>query len=200
MAACAIKPGDRVVHVGAGVGYYTAILAELVGEAGHVSGFEIDTVLATAAARNLARWSWASVDATSGINDTLPQADLIYVNAGVEDIPRAWLASLLPAGRLLLPLAPRSTDRGGCFVIQSVGASAVLQVRFVCHAQFVPCVGAQDDAVRERIVEAFRMGGCETVRSLRLHPELPDDSAWLRGPDWWLSTRAVDAAEGPTPR
>jgi hypothetical protein len=34
IAACAVKPGERVIHAGAGTGFYTAILAELVGERG----------------------------------------------------------------------------------------------------------------------------------------------------------------------
>src|SRR5262245_30598186 len=46
IAASAPKKGDRVVHIGAGSGYYTAILAELVGDEGHVNAFEIDMELA----------------------------------------------------------------------------------------------------------------------------------------------------------
>ncbi|HBZ70074.1 MAG TPA: hypothetical protein DEP35_10195, partial [Deltaproteobacteria bacterium] len=34
----AIRAGDRVLHVGCGVGYYTAIIAEIVGPYGHVDG------------------------------------------------------------------------------------------------------------------------------------------------------------------
>src|SRR5713101_3323353 len=36
------RPGDHAVHVGAGVGYYTAILAHLVGRAGRVTAIELD--------------------------------------------------------------------------------------------------------------------------------------------------------------
>ena len=46
IAALELKPGERVLHVGAGTGYYTAILAELVGPSGHVEAFEIDPALA----------------------------------------------------------------------------------------------------------------------------------------------------------
>ena len=45
-----IGAGDRVAHVGCGVGYYTAILAEVVGAAGRVVGVEIDADLAARAA------------------------------------------------------------------------------------------------------------------------------------------------------
>jgi hypothetical protein len=39
-------PGERIVHVGAGAGYYSAILAELVGSAGQVTAVEFDAALA----------------------------------------------------------------------------------------------------------------------------------------------------------
>jgi protein-L-isoaspartate(D-aspartate) O-methyltransferase len=49
-----VKDGNRVLQIGMGSGYYTAILAELVGANGRVDGIEIDAPLATAAKRNLA--------------------------------------------------------------------------------------------------------------------------------------------------
>ncbi|MGH7123765.1 MAG: hypothetical protein ACREFI_05290, partial [Stellaceae bacterium] len=42
MASAAPKPGEHVVHVGAGVGYYTAILAHAVGPEGRVTAIEFD--------------------------------------------------------------------------------------------------------------------------------------------------------------
>ena len=41
-----LKPGERVIHVGAGAGYYSAILAEIVGSTGRVRALEIDPGLA----------------------------------------------------------------------------------------------------------------------------------------------------------
>jgi protein-L-isoaspartate(D-aspartate) O-methyltransferase len=46
--------GDHVVHVGAGTGYYSAILAEMVGRTGRVTAIEIDPLLAARAKENLA--------------------------------------------------------------------------------------------------------------------------------------------------
>jgi protein-L-isoaspartate(D-aspartate) O-methyltransferase len=46
IAAAAPRPGEHVVHIGAGVGYYTAILAHLVGESGRVTAIEFDGGLA----------------------------------------------------------------------------------------------------------------------------------------------------------
>ena len=55
IAAAAPQPGEHVVHVGAGVGYYTAILAELVGATGRVAAIEFDAELAARATANLAQ-------------------------------------------------------------------------------------------------------------------------------------------------
>jgi protein-L-isoaspartate(D-aspartate) O-methyltransferase len=48
-----IKAGDRICQVGTGTGYYTAILAHLVGKSGHVRAIECDKRLAAIAQKNL---------------------------------------------------------------------------------------------------------------------------------------------------
>ena len=44
--ALELRPGDRVYHLGCGVGYYTAIMAEMVGTGGRVAASEVDAGLA----------------------------------------------------------------------------------------------------------------------------------------------------------
>src|SRR6202022_2472824 len=66
IAACDLRGGEHVLHIGAGTGYFTAILAELVGESGSVVGFEVDTALGEAAVHNLRRWRQVRVELTSG--------------------------------------------------------------------------------------------------------------------------------------
>src|SRR5690348_4897696 len=56
MAHAAPRPGEHVVHIGAGAGYYSAILAELVAPGGHVTAVEFDAELAGRARSNLQRW------------------------------------------------------------------------------------------------------------------------------------------------
>jgi protein-L-isoaspartate(D-aspartate) O-methyltransferase len=55
IAAAAPQPGEHVLHIGVGVGYYTAILAELVGATGRVTAIEYDAELAARATANLAQ-------------------------------------------------------------------------------------------------------------------------------------------------
>src|SRR5262249_14082362 len=46
IASASIKPGEHVVHVGTGTGYYTAIMSHLAAPSGKVTGIELDTGLA----------------------------------------------------------------------------------------------------------------------------------------------------------
>jgi protein-L-isoaspartate(D-aspartate) O-methyltransferase len=105
IAACAPKPGEQVVHVGAGTGYYTAVLAHMVAPVGRVVGYEIEADLAGRASSNLAGLN-ATVAVASGTDGSLPPADVIYVSAGATHPVRTWLEALNPGGRLLFPLTP----------------------------------------------------------------------------------------------
>jgi protein-L-isoaspartate(D-aspartate) O-methyltransferase len=112
--ALALKPGERVNHIGAGTGYYTAILAELVGEAGRIEAFEIDRDLAARAENNLSDRGNVVVHAESGVDRALPPADAIYVNAGATEPNGAWLDALNDGGRLVFPLT--SDNRWGAML------------------------------------------------------------------------------------
>src|SRR5271170_5837530 len=65
--ALAVKDGDTVVQIGAGAGYYSAILAHLVGPAGRVVAYEIEPDIAARAKMNLARFPHVEVRARSGV-------------------------------------------------------------------------------------------------------------------------------------
>jgi protein-L-isoaspartate(D-aspartate) O-methyltransferase len=192
LAACAPQPGDRVIHIGAGSGYYTAILAELVGKTGVVRGFELQADLAARASANLSAWPRAQVEPVSALQAALGEADVIYVNAGVQQVPLAWLNALGPGGRLVFPLTPGDGE-GGMFLVRNVWASPVFAAEFLCRARFIGCAGAEDEGACAGIAKAFSLGTQGSVRSLRLHPETPDTTAWFSGNGWWLSTSGQEA-------
>jgi protein-L-isoaspartate(D-aspartate) O-methyltransferase len=54
IAGAAPRAGEHAVHIGAGVGYYTAMLARLVGRTGRVTAIELDPALADRLAANFA--------------------------------------------------------------------------------------------------------------------------------------------------
>jgi protein-L-isoaspartate(D-aspartate) O-methyltransferase len=107
-AACMASLGPMVdetgLHIGAGTGYYTAILAHLVGQQGHIEAYEIEPALAHRAAHNLASFSQLNLECRSGSNGPVPRCNFIYVNAGATHPADAWLDALNPRGRLLFPL------------------------------------------------------------------------------------------------
>ena len=91
-----LAEGDRVLHVGCGVGYYTAIMAEVVGTSGHVTGVEIDADLASRARENLAYLGQVKVAHGDGGKYDPGLCNAIFINAGVTHPSVVWLDSLLP--------------------------------------------------------------------------------------------------------
>ena len=70
--ALAIKKGEHIAHIGAGSGYYTTILARLVGETGKIDAYEIHPELAARAQHNLTEFPNVTVHARSGAEPPLP--------------------------------------------------------------------------------------------------------------------------------
>jgi protein-L-isoaspartate(D-aspartate) O-methyltransferase len=186
-----LSRGDHVVHVGAGTGYYSAILAEIVGRAGRVTAIEVDPILAARAEENLAdAWPQATVKAADGFIFCPHQpADVIVVNAGVTHFSSVWLDALAAEnGRLLVPLT--NAERWGCFLMitRQAGDPRRYAARFVGRVGIIPCVGGRDPAAEERLTAASARGDFTAIRSLRRPPDTPDDTCWLAGEGWWLST------------
>ena len=188
--ALGVKEGETIVHVGAGAGYYTAILAKLVRTSGRVIAYEVETDIAERARANLARYPQVEVRARSGVGDALPEADAIYVNAAATHPVRAWLDALKVGGRLLFPLqAAHST--GDMLLITRPEQGDAWPARFLCGVVFIACEGAQDRAIGRRLDEAFRRGGAARVRSL-IFGAAPAGTSWLQGDGWALSTAEAE--------
>ena len=101
--------GERVVHIGTGTGYYTAILAHLAGPSGRVTGIEYNSELAGRAKANLAPYPNVEIVEGDGALVSFDEADAIYVNAGCTRPAESWLDRLADHGRLILPL---TSDKG----------------------------------------------------------------------------------------
>lgn len=185
LAALQINGGETAVHIGAGTGYYTAILAHLVGPTGTVIAYEIDQDLAAKAAANLTPWPNVAIKAQSATADSLPLCDIVYVSAGATRPPDAWLDALQPGGRLLFPLTP-NVGLGGMLLVKRATAN-MFDARFVQPATFIYCEGARDSGEGDELVKAFALGTWRQVKSLHRNAS-PDDSSWYAGDGWWLST------------
>jgi protein-L-isoaspartate(D-aspartate) O-methyltransferase len=183
-----------VIHVGAGLGYYSAILAEIVGPSGEVTAIEIDAGLAERARANLARaWPQARLIAGNGFAFRADEpVDAIVVNAGVTHLALPWLDSLkMDGGRLLVPL---TANWLGAFLIVTRRGGRY-PVRFAGRVGIIACTGGRDAEAEARLTAAVARADYAAVKSLRRPPEEPDDTCWLAGDGWWLSTAPAEEAQ-----
>ncbi len=189
-----LSPGAHVVHVGAGTGYYSAILAEIVGPAGRVTAIEIDPSLAAWARENLGlAWPQARVvDADGFVFRPEQPADAVIVNAGVTHFSPAWLDSLAAEnGRLLIPLTNAEMWGGFLLITRHAGQTQHYPARYVHQVGIIPCSGGRHPEAAARLKEALAKAPFTAIQSLRRAPEEPDQSCWLAGDGWWLSTAPV---------
>lgn len=186
LAAVAPAQGETAVHIGAGTGYYSAVLATLVGPTGTVLAIEREEDLAERARAALQPWPRASVRAASGTDTALPPADVIYVSAGATHPPAAWLDALRIGGRLLFPLTPN--EGFGVMLLVTRQSENTYAASALVRAAFIPCIGARDDEASRSLALALERQTLKDVRSLQ-RGTLPDGSAWCMGEGWWLSSR-----------
>lgn len=189
------QPGHHVVHIGAGTGYYSAILAQLVGPGGRVTAIEYDPGLAARATVNLGRLPWVSVVHGDGASVPFDPADAIYVNAGATHPIPHWLDRLRDGGGLILPLTARQTRRpfnpatvrrsGAVFLVRRRGDRYA--ARWISPVAIYPCEGARDRRAGAALASALKQGGVESVRSLRRDDRPPSKRDWLSGDGWALS-------------
>ena len=185
LAACDPQPGETALHVGAGTGYYSAILAHLVGPRGRVIAYEIEAHLAKLAAANLALLPQVSVRATSGAEAPLPACDVIYVSAGATHPVPVWLDAMRIGARLMFPLT--ADDGGGCMLLVTRRSERGYAARASLRVSFIACIGARDARQSHALRQAFAVRSEHVIRSLR-RDDARDASVWVAGPDWWLSS------------
>jgi protein-L-isoaspartate(D-aspartate) O-methyltransferase len=151
------QPGETAIHIGAGTGYYTAVLAQLIEPNGKVFAYEIEPSLAELATANLAEMPSVAVYQRSGTEETLPACNLIYVNAGATAPLDIWLDALLPGGRLLFPLTPDgpggTPGAGGMLLITRVPPDGY-SARFLMPVMFINCQGARDEETAKILMAA----------------------------------------------
>ena len=107
-----VRTGDRVLDVGSGSGWTTALLAHLTGPTGSVLGVEIEPALVAFGQANLAKVNrpWARIEAADphvlGRPDEAPY-DRILVSANALELPTSLVEQLAPDGRMVIPVSSR---------------------------------------------------------------------------------------------
>ncbi len=137
-----LRPGHRVLEVGAGTGYNAALLAHLVGPGGRVVTLDIDRDVVVAARANLEAAGVPGVEVVEADGDGgWPAAapyDRIVVTAGADDLSPAWPAQLVEDGRLVVPLALAGP---GQQCVAFVRRGRVLDSEALCPCGFMPLRG-----------------------------------------------------------
>ena len=183
-----LRPGARVLHVAAGTGYYSAILAETVGSTRRVVAIEYEADLAERARANLAPWPQVSVVHGDGrTHDPGFEADCIAVCAGSTHPAPLWLDRLADGGVLVMPLTGRYgwgfmlrvERRGTTFAATSVGGVGIY-----------PCAGGRESGAEGRLQTALDGLTSNTPPITALHrgEPTPEDRArvWYAGPGFRL--------------
>jgi protein-L-isoaspartate(D-aspartate) O-methyltransferase len=139
--AAEIKPEDRVLEIGAGSGYQTALLAEL---ASQVFAVERYASLAETAQKTLERLGYRNAkivtgDGSLGLAEAAP-FDAIIVSAAAPRVPKALTDQLAVGGRLLIPVG--EADQQVLQLVQR-NADGTITVRTLEGCRFVPLIGEQ---------------------------------------------------------
>jgi protein-L-isoaspartate(D-aspartate) O-methyltransferase len=198
-----VRPGQRVLEVGAGTGYNATLLAHLVGPTGSVTTIEYDADVADAARMHLADYGADQVRVVTG-DGTLGSAedgpfDRILVTAGAWDVAPAWVEQLAPNGRVVVPLRLRGLTRVVAFKRDGVGLRSVS----VVEDGFIPMKGI--GAMPEKNVPVgpgpdltLRIDDAQDVEPALLEAldsaptlewtDLVAPWAWTPDQDFWLAT------------
>lgn len=141
--AAGLGPESRVLEVGTGSGYSTAILSLL---AGHVFSIERHDTLATAARERLEKGGYLdnvtlSVgDGTLGLPEQAP-VDAIIIAAAGPRVPEALRAQLAMGGRLIMPVGSASGPQKLTCVTRD--GEENFRTEDLAPVSFVPLIGAQ---------------------------------------------------------
>jgi protein-L-isoaspartate(D-aspartate) O-methyltransferase len=183
----ALCEGMRVFHIGGGVGYYSAIIAHVIGDAGRVLSIELDEVLAKSARENLSSMRNVEVVCGDGTQYDPGLVDAIFVNAGITHPTELWLDRLSLGGRLLCPITIsrplNNTDdncgTSGLMLLVVRHSAEIYAARFISPVNIFPCVGGRDLSMNERLINSLGENTSQHVKSLRRDAHHPNDTCWL---------------------
>jgi protein-L-isoaspartate(D-aspartate) O-methyltransferase len=190
-----LRPGARVLHIGAGLGYYSAIIGQVVGATGSVVAVEIDEALAARAKANVAAMPWVTVECAdgTGVVRTTGPFDAILVHAGVTHPLDAWLDALAPGGRLLLPLTVEmpamgaTLGKGVVAVVSRTADGADFRAEILSFIAIYSAIGLRDERIAVSLGQAMRRTSFPNLTRLRRDPHDSTPDCWLHSEQFCLS-------------
>jgi protein-L-isoaspartate(D-aspartate) O-methyltransferase len=183
--ALSLEAGQSVLHIGAGLGYYSAVMAETVGPSGRVTAVEVDEALAAQAKANLARMPCVEVVHGNGTQPLSQPFDAILVNAGVTHPLDGWLDALAPGARLVLPLTATMPAMGATLgkglTILITRSLDGLSARPISFVSVYSAVDVRDAQLNQRVGQALMRDPFPPLKRLRRDPHEPGPSCWMHG-------------------
>jgi len=168
-----IREKERVVQIGCGLGYYSAILSELVGPAGTVVAIDCEEAFVERARWNLREHANVEVMHCDGCRNVAGLADVIVVHAGFTYPHPLWVDSLRPNGRLMVPLT-KQDRQGTLFKITRLDGG--YNAEAVRRIEIFPCQGRGNTAIDERLTGWWEeMSALAPFRSRSINRGLPSD-------------------------
>jgi len=194
--ALTLRPGDRVLHLGTGLGYYTALIAKCVGPTGRVLGIDVDAELAAGARGNLADQHQVEIRQGDGAGPLGEMFDAMLINAGVTHPLRSWIEALAVGGRMIVPITatmpPMTTiGKGPMLLVKRTDDPARLDARFVAFVAIYSAIGLRDEATNALVGKALTASPFAPVTSLRLDAHEAGPACWVHGQSFCLSTHAT---------
>jgi protein-L-isoaspartate(D-aspartate) O-methyltransferase len=184
-----LKPGDRAYHLGCGVGYYTAIIAEVVGEPGSVVGIDVNADLVPRARQNLADYPNVSVHAADGATFNPGECDAMLINAGVTHPLPVWLDHLREGGRLVLPLTMAASPTLGAGIMAKITRRAgAFSAAIVSPVGIFSCTSGRDPQLEPLLRQAISTRTVMQLKSVRRDEHGPEDSCIVHCPGACLSS------------
>jgi protein-L-isoaspartate(D-aspartate) O-methyltransferase len=186
--ALALKPGARAYHLGCGVGYYTAIMAEVVGPQGNVVGLELQPELAARARENLLGYANVAIESGDGAVFDPGERDAIFVNCGVTHPQTKWLERLREGGRLVAPftMAVNATIGQG-LMMKIVRSNGKFRTEPVSPVGIYSARSLREAALEPQLLKGLTTGGLLKVKSVRLDAHDAGETCVVHGPDVCLS-------------
>lgn len=134
-----LKRGEKLLEIGAGSGYHAAVIAELIGEEGHIYTIERIQWLVEFSMKNLKRAGYKNVtvtygDGTLGLPEHAPY-DKISVTCAAPDVPPPYIEQLKIGGKMAIPIG-RYMQK--LYLVEKKNG---IEKKSKCDVIFVPLIG-----------------------------------------------------------
>jgi protein-L-isoaspartate(D-aspartate) O-methyltransferase len=192
IAALKLSPGKRVFHCGSGTGYYTAIMAEVVGSKGSVVAAEIDPTLAGIAVTNLTDYDQVKVLNRDGADVNPVACDAILINAGVTHPHPAWLDGLSEGGVLVLPLSVgRNLSVNDAMVLAITRRHDQFAAELLSIMTIYSSPSMRDPMLQSMLNDSFESHAMLRLKSVRKDDHERTDTCIVHAPGFCLSAATI---------